>query len=238
MGKKYNKGEWSEFYVFLKVLSEGKLYSANEDLERVPDVYYYILAAIKNDIKYQRDDVKNNIVFVYEDKQYEIPIEDFMALENTVITRIKNNSGTFEIKEAEEFLPRIKATTIKEKSATKGDILLQIHDDYTGYEPILSFSIKSYLGSNPTLLNASSGTVVYYKLSEDLSDKDVLNINSITGRSKVAKRIEALEDRQIKFEFKNYESDIFLHNLRMIDYRLPEIIASIYLESYFVTGKR
>ena len=30
---KGNKGEWSEIYVFLKLLADGKLYSADENLE-------------------------------------------------------------------------------------------------------------------------------------------------------------------------------------------------------------
>lgn len=29
-GKKLNKGEWAEFYVMLKLLGEGRLYTANK----------------------------------------------------------------------------------------------------------------------------------------------------------------------------------------------------------------
>jgi len=34
---KLNKGEWSEVYVFLKLLAEGKLYAADKDLNRMAD---------------------------------------------------------------------------------------------------------------------------------------------------------------------------------------------------------
>ena len=37
-----NKGEWSEIYVFLKLLADGKLYSADENLEIIENIYYEI----------------------------------------------------------------------------------------------------------------------------------------------------------------------------------------------------
>ena len=33
-GKKLNKGEWAEFYVMMKLLGEGKLYTANNLLQK------------------------------------------------------------------------------------------------------------------------------------------------------------------------------------------------------------
>ena len=42
-----NKGEWSELYVLLKLLSTGELYAADESLERIKDVYYPILKIIR-----------------------------------------------------------------------------------------------------------------------------------------------------------------------------------------------
>ena len=35
-----NKGEWSELYTFLKLLSQGRVYAANEKVERIDEVYY------------------------------------------------------------------------------------------------------------------------------------------------------------------------------------------------------
>ena len=33
-----NKGEWSELYVFMKLLSQGRVYAANEKVEKIEDV--------------------------------------------------------------------------------------------------------------------------------------------------------------------------------------------------------
>ena len=35
MAWRLNKGDWSEAYVFLKLLAEGRIYSGDEDLNKV-----------------------------------------------------------------------------------------------------------------------------------------------------------------------------------------------------------
>ena len=39
MAWRLNKGDWSEAYVFLKLLAEGRIYSGDEDLNKVLSVY-------------------------------------------------------------------------------------------------------------------------------------------------------------------------------------------------------
>lgn len=38
-----NKGEWSEIYIFLKLLDDGKVYAADKDMNLIPTVYLNIL---------------------------------------------------------------------------------------------------------------------------------------------------------------------------------------------------
>lgn len=38
-----NKGEWSELYVFLKLLREGKLYLADRNLNKISDKFLEII---------------------------------------------------------------------------------------------------------------------------------------------------------------------------------------------------
>ena len=33
-----NKGEWSELYVLLKLLAEGRLYAADDEVKRIEDM--------------------------------------------------------------------------------------------------------------------------------------------------------------------------------------------------------
>lgn len=41
--KKFNKGEWSELYVFFSILADGKIYAADENLNRIEETFYSVL---------------------------------------------------------------------------------------------------------------------------------------------------------------------------------------------------
>ena len=49
MPNRVNKGEWAELFVFLKALSDGKIYAADEKLEKIEELFYVILSAIKEE---------------------------------------------------------------------------------------------------------------------------------------------------------------------------------------------
>lgn len=58
-----NKGEWSELYAFMKLLSQGRVYAANEKVEKIDEVYYPIL-------KIMREETKGEVVdYVIHDNQ-------------------------------------------------------------------------------------------------------------------------------------------------------------------------
>ena len=44
-----NKGEWSEIYVFLRLLETGKLNVADDELKAVPNEFYKILEIIRKE---------------------------------------------------------------------------------------------------------------------------------------------------------------------------------------------
>ena len=46
-----NKGEWSEIYVFLRLLEVGKLYAADADLNKMDDVFYNIINIVRTEPK-------------------------------------------------------------------------------------------------------------------------------------------------------------------------------------------
>ena len=44
-----NKGEWSEIYIFLKLLHDGKVYAADKDIYRLATVYLNILKILREE---------------------------------------------------------------------------------------------------------------------------------------------------------------------------------------------
>ena len=87
MPNKVNKGEWAELFVFLKALAEGKIYSADENLEKVEKSFYVILSAIKQEgainKEYKRIEFTNKVLLLVNNLEcIEIPYEEFDFLSN------------------------------------------------------------------------------------------------------------------------------------------------------------
>ena len=119
---------------------------------------------------------------------------------------------------------------IKARSTDKADIVMQIHDIHTGYKPVCGFSIKSELGSPPTLLNASGATNFVYEIL-GISDQDMLRINSISTDTKILDRISAITQCG-RLRFKGAQNKAFSNNLMFIDSYMEEIIGAMLLDYY------
>ena len=63
-----NKGEWSELYVLLKLLSTGELYAADEKLKKLKDVYYPILKIIR------QEDEGRHLEYVIISEEHDIEV--------------------------------------------------------------------------------------------------------------------------------------------------------------------
>lgn len=231
-----NKGEWSELYVLLKVLADGKIYGADEFLDLREDIFYNILKVIrlekKNGVFEYNRNLKNiQIVDIENDISIEIDISKFIYYSNFLFDEIKNIKGREKnyITEIDSFLKSIKVNKLTADNSTKSDITIQVRDSNTGSEPILDFSIKSQLGSPPTLLNASKATNFKYELSEVLEFSELKRINSIEGGPKF--KLNELESKGISLEFKECMNKNFQFNLQMIDYEMPKIVADALLYS-------
>ncbi|WP_293888932.1 HpaII family restriction endonuclease [Streptococcus sp.] len=188
--------------------------------------------------EYKRIEFTNKVLLLVNNLEcIEIPYEEFEFFSQIVLESIKSGKGTFEIPEIEPLLQKIKITKIKASNDSKKDIIFKIHDDFTGAEPIIGFSIKSYIGNKPTLLNASGATKVQYKLSRPLSTYEVEFLHNINTRIKIKDRVEYIKDKGVLLDFDSMINETFNRNLQMVDYRMPEILGNLFLESYFVEGK-
>lgn len=153
------------------------------------------------------------------------------------MSKIKTNSGTFSVPEIEAFMQIINCLSLKAASSVKTDITIVVHDQRTGLQPSLGFSIKSQLGSPSTLLNAGETTNFIYKIEGDLlSKQDVEYVNSLFVKrgKKLSKdikgRIKTIYEKKAKLSFVNTQKQIFSNNLILIDSLLLQILASVLLQ--------
>lgn len=236
---KYNKGEWSELYAFLYVLAKGEIFGADEELNRDSGVKYDILSAFQKSNKYERDVLSSNVNFEIDNVLYSIPFLEFKFEADELFKEIKSGSGqTFAIPKVEAFIDKLKITSLKASNRLKGDLTFKTHDIYTNTQPTLNFSIKSYVGSKPSLLNSSTATQFNFRLSNNISDVDMIRINNIDTRAKIVDRINEIKWMGVTLDYVSVSSKIFEKNLQMIDYRMPELLGRLYLESYYVRGKK
>ena len=109
---------------------------------------------------------------------------------------------------------------------------MQIHDVNTGYENIVGFSIKSELGSPPTLLNAGRTTNFIYSI-ENINVQYIPQINSINTKTKIIDRMNAIKNAGGSLVFEKMENETFRDSLIMIDSQMPLIVAEILSGYYF-----
>lgn len=235
---KGNIGEWSELYVLLKLLADGKLYSADKDLNKIPDLYSPILRifrheAEKMDLEYKLTDKKHTVeLYINGDKIKTIEGEWLVNAAQSVYSGMisNENKSAFSIDSSEEILDKLEIEKIKAPSTDKTDIKVQMHDTHTGHDTIVGFSIKSDIGAPPTLLNPSRHTNFIYEVS-GISDDLMHKINEIDTSTKIIDRVSAIQDTG-KISYVQMDSEIFEHNVTYIDSMMDDILSALLLINY------
>lgn len=240
---KGNKGEWSEFYAFLKILTDGKMFTADKNLEILKDDFYIVLKIVREETNGRKSyDISrgDGKVVVFDEVEKLSGVVELEKIKNRVadiFEAMKNSkSTTFQILLAEEAMKDLHCSQIKASNGRKADLMIVLHDKKSPTFPELGFSVKSMLGSPSTLLNASGATNFVYKIVDYVkTDEDLKSCNgSLTVRDK-AKHIYGLGGR---LEYCGMDSEGFRKNLRKIDSNFPEIIAEIIKHYYSGKGSK
>lgn len=243
-----NRGEWSELYAFCYILNAGRLHAADTNLNRLEGIFFPVIKIIREEIEGQKIDYctgETVKIFRGDTLLRELSREDFNAttqeLYEKILTKNGNpaaRSGAFKIPSLEPFFDSVYVNKIKADSNKKRDITLQLHDVYTGINQECGFSIKSFIGADPTLLNSSDATNIVYEIA-NCTDEIMNNTNRISTRSKIVDRVNYLQAQGCGFIVpERIESTQFDTNLRYIDSSMPQFVAYALLYSYLIRGRR
>lgn len=228
-----NKGEWTELYTFLKLLTDQRIHLADKDLNSKQD-FFKINKVTTLNIQQDCYLSENDVVKVENKKTGEvhrIKTSSFLnqTVLNTLAEYIRNGHKTFDIPEFHIISSQLGVTLIKGGTSNqKADIVLDIENETEQYKEH-GFDIKSYLGNSPTLLNASGNTNFIYKvknLSSDLLDE----INAIDTRTKLKDRISTIYQKGGYLEFERVEQTTMGYNLDLVDSIMPRLVAEMLLE--------
>ena len=234
-----NKGEWSELYVLIRLLADGKLLPAN-DIADSQNLYLPILRIFRS------EDAAHQV-------EYRISRQDFIELylNDSFVRKISTTDlakeakffldaiihgkgkGSFTIDGAEEVMKSHCCQEIKASSNEKADIAMELHDPFTNFNRICGFSIKSDLGSAPTLFNASQATNFKFEVF-GVSYEQMQEINSINTKHKVIDRMKRIpEIKFIEIVNSSRYKDTFAKNLLFVDTQMSIILAEM-LKLFYV----
>lgn len=230
-----NLGEWSELYTLFKLISEKRLNLTNS---KIDETNYHELTKIQpaippESISFQYSNNKTKVLVkntqTPDEQPLEIDITTFNNYETLILNTLKTHKkGTFSIPKIVPFLEKLGFTGIKSPSKNKSDTFLSWQD--TNIESIVSngFSIKSLLGSNPTLFNSSIATNITYRFENSIPKNEIQKFNyesfNKNNKNGIKDLLPALAQKYTLL-YHDIESDTFKNNLLMIDDSMPSVLA-------------
>lgn len=228
-----NKGEWSELYAFVKLLADGKIHGADMHLNKREDLYYMIIKILRGALQYVEKnesgmvsvvDADNNpICSVSAKKLDEYAEELYHAIAINTVPIIRDGMRDAAYDKIEQDL---KISGLSDNRSDTADIRIVIHDPITQIEPLLGFSIKSYIGSAPTLFNSSKRSNLIYRIEPYLTIEEIVELNNMSSYSERILHLLATNHRLVFVEPAN---KTFLANLTLVDSKMPDILSQIYL---------
>jgi hypothetical protein len=114
----------------------------------------------------------------------------------------------------------------------KNDLTITTYDPRIKQEIKQGFSIKSFIGSKPTLLNASGATNIDYAISGTLTKSEVIEFNNLGPIDLVS----SLYEKGYQLAPKKMD-DRFSENLKMIDGEMDKLMSYFVLASFRGKGR-
>lgn len=239
-----NKGEWAEFYVMLKLLGEGRLYTADKMLKKKLDSYLDVLKVIRQEYETQVLEYivdENNSLVTIKPQGTDVmlatvPMSEFVENAATLFNSIKGAKGSSlaapdSVCEFAQIIyvskpkaPAVKA--MKKLFGGKNDIIIEVRDGQTAIVSVMGFSIKSKFGQNATLFNAGSSSQFLFKLS-GCTDETMAEFNAIKdekGRGWNLCR-EYLKSHNIAMSFARTQFPTYGDNLFLVRESMARILA-------------
>ena len=233
--KTNNKGEWTELLVFVKLLTEQKLFLSDKDLNAKTDFFNLKKITTQNlDLEFYIID--KTVIELRSKTSKEKETINISSILNTKVLEsltqaIIDGKRTFTIPAFEIIQEQLKINAVKGgRSSQKADIILDISNTNINKNNE-GFGIKSYLGSKPTLLNASGNTNFIFEI-KGLKHSNIDEINAISTRTKLKDRIEFIESLGGSFHYIGAEKETMEYNLKLVDSFMPQIVGELLLAFY------
>ena len=233
----FNRGEWTEAYVFLRLLGEGRIYGATTELVKDDSTYIDIVNVIRDEpdklliferfvseeiayVQLYKDNEKLKIVTAPEFNEK----ADFLYKKLKELGAGKRKVGIPEIQRYMESFnidtPKANLSpSARQKYGQKTDIIVTSEDSLDHVRTTGGFSIKSHIGSSPTLFNSSQTSGFIYKVV----GCDEMGMHRLNAKDSLVDIISGIRT-DYSLEYVGSRNDIFEQNINMVDSRMDEIL--------------
>ena len=243
---KFNKGEWGEAYVFLRLLGVGRIFGANREFKKDENVYLDILEIYRKDKENLRqffrefsDDRGGFVV------RTELPDGDIQITTATIFDEqasfihkcLTTRDEKMDIMSIMPFLNSLGLTQPaaghlnaeeRERFGSKTDIILRTQSSLDGVKSTEGFSIKSYFGSKPTLFNASKASALRFRIL-GCNDAIAAKLNVIGENRELDIYKEIYNNPNISLEYARVRSEDFANNIMYADSNMDIILKTALL---------
>lgn len=234
----FNYGEWTEAYVFLRLLGNGRVYAADRNFERDENVYIDILNIIRYEkehiLEFQRElesvtASDNGVVFKVLTYSELVDKADYLY---NAVKNIVSRDRKFSVPEIEDYLTELRFSqpkvpklpkNIEATYGKKTDVIITLQDSSDRAVSTTGFSIKSHLGSSSSLFNSAIASNFLYEII-GCDEQEMYEINGKYISSEIG-MIEYIKNNPaLTLEFRGV-SDEFRDNLDFIELKMPEILS-------------
>ncbi len=237
----FNKGEWTEAYVFMRLLGDGRIYGASSDLKKDESTYIDIVNIIRDEqdqIVIFKRYIEANIAYVKASKDDEnikvVTAPELSKYAQLLYNSIKELAASRVIKvpKVQEYLESLginspKANlsdSAKEKYGAKTDVIITSKDSLDHTITTEGFSIKSHIGSPATLFNCSQTSGFTF----EVVGCDEEGMHSINANDAFLDILKAIKE-SYTLKYIGCRNSAFEQNIAIVDSRMEEVLSEAVL---------
>lgn len=245
-----NRGEWAEIVAIFYCLGLGRIPTVRSEsgllkptggsvviaemrLERNSQMLTFTFNR-KNNLKISVDLSVDGILvntFHYEEVRKD---SEFFISEVKKASE-DNPKGTFSVPSVSYLIKKYCLGTGKSKSSLKQDLELILIDPDGQNVPIQGFSIKSFVGGDPTLFNTSKAARFKFRL-DGAKSNEAIKIADDIARNKPKSWVQSLFQRLNSINAFTQTVEVpdprFERNLELLDANMPSVIGFTLLQAY------
>ena len=243
---KGNKGEWSEVYIFLKLLNDGKIAIADKNMNAIKNVFLNIVKILRENYEYRTGKIVH--ILLNNENIATVKIDEISKYQEKILEMIQNRIAGKSIVAEENvanFLESIKVTKLtapgfksSEFFGGTSDLIMEVEDYRNGINALYGFSCKSSFSAEATLFNASGNNTNFrYEIIGNIDDKIMNQFNSMfdsKDHTATQERLKFLKEKNLDLKFSGMVVKTAERNLVLSGgIELPKILADMLYYYYY-----